>query len=348
MKLFEEQLKRTKEYSGRLIDVYTDEILIHQNNATALREVVDHPGGVCVAARTHENKYLMVRQYRYAQQAVGLEFIAGKKEPSEDPFIGIQRELLEEGGAVAQTWYELGETFPSPAYLNEKIHLYLATDLEMNQQQLEENEFVVLEEYTIDEIINRIQSNEIQDLKTIALAYMLKSIEADPRYKSLKTENLLLRRVNNNDIEDINNNFKGDILKYLYPTQHKDIQETTKIVNHFKQHSPQSDYVYAITKDSKFIGLCGIHGLKNEFVELGIWTIPDVHGHHYGREAIGALLDFGSSLGIYIYHYPVDHRNIPSVKIPLYFGGKIVKDIEKETTADSRELEIVTYEIKTK
>ena len=115
----------------------------------------------------------MVQQYRYAQEAVGLEFIAGKKEPNEDPFLSIQRELLEEGGVIAHTWRDLGQSFPSPAYLNEKIHLYTAEDLELKAQNLDDEEVMILKEYALEEIISMIEQGEIQDLKTIALAYRL-------------------------------------------------------------------------------------------------------------------------------------------------------------------------------
>ncbi|HHX52539.1 MAG TPA: NUDIX hydrolase [Erysipelothrix sp.] len=173
MKLYEEKLKRKVKYEGHLVDVYEDEVLIHDKNTHAIREVVNHSGGVCVAAKTVNNKYLMVQQYRYAQEAVGLEFIAGKKEPNEDPFLSIQRELLEEGGVIAHTWRDLGQSFPSPAYLNEKIHLYTAEDLELKAQNLDDEEVMILKEYALEEIISMIEQGEIQDLKTIALAYRL-------------------------------------------------------------------------------------------------------------------------------------------------------------------------------
>lgn len=173
MKQYEEKLKREVKYQGTLVDVYRDEVLIHKNNVKAIREVVNHIGGVCVAAKTKDDKYLMVRQYRYGQQAVGLEFIAGKKEPNEDPFISIQRELLEEGGVIAKNWKDLGPSFPSPAYLNEAIHLYYADDLEYHTQQLDPEENIILEEHSLDDIIKMIETNEIQDLKTIAIAYRL-------------------------------------------------------------------------------------------------------------------------------------------------------------------------------
>lgn len=176
MKYFEETKQRKCIYQGVVFDVYEDEVLLHQNNQLTTRELIDHPGGVCVAAQRSDGKFILVSQYRYAQQAIGLEFIAGKKEKDEDPFKAIQRELQEEGGVMAQTWHELGEAFPSPAYLNEKIHLYYAKDLTTVGQHLDEEEFIQLYYLSLDEIIQMIEQNEIKDMKTILLAYKLKSM----------------------------------------------------------------------------------------------------------------------------------------------------------------------------
>ena len=65
-----------------------------------IREVVEHPGGVAIAALTDQNELLLVDQFRYAQQRIMREVPAGKREPGEDPLVTAQRELQEETGYI--------------------------------------------------------------------------------------------------------------------------------------------------------------------------------------------------------------------------------------------------------
>ncbi len=349
MKLYEEKLKREIKYEGQLVDVYLDDVLIHETQTQSKREVVNHIGGVCVAAMTHENKFLMVRQYRYAQQEVGLEFIAGKKEPQEDPDISIKRELLEEGGAIAKTWMNLGTSFPSPAYLNEEIQLYFAQDLEFVGQNLDDDEVIILEQLTLDEIIHQIETHQIKDLKTIALAYRLQHELNKVSNRELETSRLILKPIKLSDANEVYDNFNEDIIEFLYPNVHESLDETIDVLeNMIDKRREDVDYVYTIRnkQTNEFLGLIGLHQLNTEAPELGIWLKQSAHNQKYGTESVRALLNLTKALGYHSVTYPVDHRNKASVKIPLHFNGKLIKSMQQVTTLDKRQLEIVTYEIK--
>ena len=100
-----------------------------------------------------------------------------------------------------------------------------------------------------------------------------------------------------------------------------------------------------LKSNDDFIGLVGLHNLKNEVPELGIWTKLESHGNHYGREAIGGLIDYAHVLKIKKLYYPVDRRNISSKKIPLFYGGKLIVDYKEVKTLDGRILEEEVYEI---
>ena len=81
----------------------------------------------------------------------------------------------------------------------------------------------------------------------------------------------------------------------MLPAPAKNIDETRGIVSRFMdERRCGTDYVYAITQkaNGEFIGLAGLHHLKEKVPELGIWTKLSSHGNHYGREAIGALIDY--------------------------------------------------------
>ena len=96
MKLFEETIEREDIFSGRVVKLHRDRVLL-ENGKTSVREVIDHPGGVSVAVLTEENELLFVRQFRYPYHEVILELPAGKLEPGEDPFLA---ELAEKNGGT--------------------------------------------------------------------------------------------------------------------------------------------------------------------------------------------------------------------------------------------------------
>ena len=165
---------------------------------------------------------------------------------------------------------------------------------------------------------------------------------------NIETSRLILVPVSEVHIKEIYENFNEQIITYMAPAAAKDIGETSEVVHRFiDQREKNTDYVYAITLKSsgEFIGVAGLHNLKNGIPELGIWTKINSHGNHYGREAIGGVIEYARSLGIKKMLYPVDRRNIPSKKIPLFYGGKIVIDYKKVETPDGRTLEEEIYEI---
>lgn len=165
MHLFEKKLDSQKIFSGKIIDLFLDKVELEDGNI-ANREVVNHNGGVCVVPITDDNKIIMVKQYRYPMGEVVLEIPAGKLDKGEDHFEAGKRELLEETGMNASFYKFIGELYPAPAYLNEIIYMYIAKDLIKLSQKLDEDEFLDIEYYHIDNLINMIISGEIKDAKT--------------------------------------------------------------------------------------------------------------------------------------------------------------------------------------
>ena len=123
MKLFEKTLKSESVFEGRVIHVKLDDVEL-ENGDTAKREIIEHPGGVCIAALTEKNELLFVRQFRYPYKEIVLELPAGKLEKGQTPLENGKRELLEETGAVGREYVTLGQVYPSPGYCGEIIHLY--------------------------------------------------------------------------------------------------------------------------------------------------------------------------------------------------------------------------------
>ena len=165
MKLMEKTIKQERIYEGKIISVRRDEVLL-SNGKTALREVVEHGGGVCIAALTKGNELLFVRQFRYPYGEALLELPAGKREKTENPLECGKRELKEETGAVGRNYLSLGQLYPSPGYCGEIIHLYVCRVEEMGDMNPDEDEFLHVEKIPLDRAVELVLNNEIADAKT--------------------------------------------------------------------------------------------------------------------------------------------------------------------------------------
>ncbi|MBO6232274.1 MAG: NUDIX hydrolase [Ruminiclostridium sp.] len=165
MELTEKQVASELKYKGSVIDVYSDTALL-ENGKEAKRDVVRHPGGVCIVALTENNEVYLVRQFRYPHGKVLTEIPAGKLEWGESHLECGKRELREETGNTADEFTYLGCLYPTPAYDSEVIHMYLAKGLHKDKQKLDEDEF--LEAFTVpfDKAVEMVMNGEIEDAKT--------------------------------------------------------------------------------------------------------------------------------------------------------------------------------------
>ena len=168
MNLTEKPLSQEYIYKGKIINLRVDTALLPNGN-TAKREVVEHPGGVCVAALTENDEIYIVRQFRYPYQEVLPEVPAGKLEFSEDPLLCGMRELTEETGISADTYTFLGKLYPSPGYVGEIIYMYLATGLHEGKANPDEDEFLECEKIPLSDLVQMVLDGEIKDAKTQAI-----------------------------------------------------------------------------------------------------------------------------------------------------------------------------------
>lgn len=165
MKLEEKTLNKNYIYHGKIINLRCDDALL-PNGKAAKREIVEHPGGVLIAPITKDNELIFVKQFRYAYMDVLLELPAGKLEKGEEPLLTGKRELLEEVGATAKKYTDLGKFYPSCGYTNEVIHLYSAEDLSFSEQHLDEDEFLNIVKIPLYDAVAMVLNNEIPDGKT--------------------------------------------------------------------------------------------------------------------------------------------------------------------------------------
>ncbi len=167
MKLFEKHLSTKEIFDGKVIKLKVDEVLL-ENGEKTFREVIQHTGGVTVLPLDDENNVYVVRQFRYPHNGVLIELPAGKINLGEDPLECGKRELLEEVGAVASEYTSLGEFFPTPAYDDEIIYMYLARGLTFTCQSLDEGEFLEVDKIPLSTLVDMIMEDKIPDGKTQA------------------------------------------------------------------------------------------------------------------------------------------------------------------------------------
>lgn len=165
--MFEEKtMKSDKLYEGKILNLRVDTVELPDKKYSK-REIVEHPGSVAVIPITEDDSIVLVKQYRKAVEKFLLEIPAGKLEINEEPRVTAIRELREETGYSTEKMEYLMEFYSSPGFTNEKIYLFLATDLVKGELDHDTDEYITVEKYNIDILKKMIERGEIIDSKTI-------------------------------------------------------------------------------------------------------------------------------------------------------------------------------------
>lgn len=167
------RLSRELMYKGAIIDLYKDKVQDPDGNVQDY-DFIGHKGAAAVLPVTDDGKLVMVRQYRNALDRFTIELPAGGLNGKDEPgIVCAARELEEETGYKSDDLEFLLAVNTTIAFCNEKIEIYIARNLQKSQQHLDEGEFVEVEEYTVEELVEKIYNMEITDAKTVSaiLAY---------------------------------------------------------------------------------------------------------------------------------------------------------------------------------
>lgn len=174
-----EQIKRINrelKFKGKIIDFYQDTMEIDGDH-TVIWDFIKHKGAAAVVPVTEDGKILMVRQYRNALDRYTLEIPAGALDEADElGIICAGRELEEETGYRSENLEWLITLRTTVAFCNERIEVFVAKNLIPSHQHLDEDEFIDLKAYTIEELKEKIFSGEIEDAKTVSalMAYAVK------------------------------------------------------------------------------------------------------------------------------------------------------------------------------
>ena len=171
----EKEVERNYVFKGNIINVRVDKVEM-PDGLIAIREVVEHNGGVGVIPIDENKMVTLVRQYRHPVGKDVLEIPAGKLAKGEDPLACGIRELKEETGLCAEKYVYLCASLPSPGYACETIHLYLATGLTQGEAELDPDEYLNVERYPLEKVLEMAMQGEIIDGKTLIALFMAKNL----------------------------------------------------------------------------------------------------------------------------------------------------------------------------
>lgn len=172
------RLSRDLVQKGAIIEYYQDTMQVPNGNIVKW-DFIKHNGAAAVVPVDEQGRLIMVRQYRNALERYTLEIPAGGLNGPDEPTMdAAARELTEETGYHAEKLELLISIYTTVAFCNEKIDIYLATGLTPGKQNLDEDEYVDVKAYTVDELVDKIYAGEIQDSKTVSaiLAYKNKYV----------------------------------------------------------------------------------------------------------------------------------------------------------------------------
>jgi ADP-ribose pyrophosphatase len=154
-------------HDGRIVKLSLEEVRLPNGNTVTL-ELIRHPGAAAVVPVDHDGNVVLVRQYRHATGSWLLEVPAGKLDhPGESPDACALREVEEETGYRAGRLEPLGWIWTTPGFTNEKIWLFLASDLTPSRPNLQADEVLSVEKLPLVEAARRAVDGEIVDSKSV-------------------------------------------------------------------------------------------------------------------------------------------------------------------------------------
>lgn len=164
MSFNEKTISSEIKYKGKILNLRID--TVESVNGESTREIVEHSGGAVVLPLLPNKNVVMIRQFRKPIERDVLEIPAGKIEQGESPEETAFRELREETGYKANNMTLLTKMYPSVGYSEELLYIYLATDLEPEETDFDENEDIDTYSYHIDDLYEMVMEGKIQDAKT--------------------------------------------------------------------------------------------------------------------------------------------------------------------------------------
>ena len=164
--LVERFVKKRTVWRGKCVDFRVDTVRL-PDGKLATREYLDHPGAVGVVPFLDRDTIVMVRQYRHPVGQVTLEIPAGKLDKGESVLTCLKREMAEETGFTARRYTPLIIYWPTPAFANELLHLYIASGLRKGDMRADDDEFIECVTLPFRRAVDMVRKGMIKDSKTV-------------------------------------------------------------------------------------------------------------------------------------------------------------------------------------
>lgn len=166
------KIRQELAYKGKIVDFYRDYIQL-PNGKEVEWDLVKHNGAAAILPVDEDGNIIMVRQYRNTLDRETLEIPAGGINRGEqDPGAAALRELEEETGYTAEEARHLTSIITAIGFSNEIVHIYWTKVRKKTHQNLDEDEFINIQKYTLEELIQMIMTGKIIDAKTITAVFM--------------------------------------------------------------------------------------------------------------------------------------------------------------------------------
>jgi len=165
---------RTTIHRGKVFELIRENVTL-ENGTTTDVEFIEHPGAAAIIPFLDDTRIVLLRQYRHALKRYIWEIPAGTLDPQEEIISCAKRELTEETGYSAGQWHQLGEIIPLPGYSDERIHIFLAADLQSADRHLDADEVIHVQEVDFFKALAMIGDGEIQDAKSIVGLFLASS-----------------------------------------------------------------------------------------------------------------------------------------------------------------------------
>jgi ADP-ribose pyrophosphatase len=164
-------IKRHEVYKSKIFTLVEEEAK-DPSGFKIERVIVRHGGSAVMLVVDDRDRVLLVKQFRLPAEKDLWEIPAGRLDPGEKPLQTAKRELIEETGYSAKKWKKLAAYWPSPGYVSEKMHLFLATDLTQGEATPMEDERIEVRWFKKKDLANMVRQGKIEDGKTL-LAFTL-------------------------------------------------------------------------------------------------------------------------------------------------------------------------------
>ena len=158
--------RRTPLHQGRVFLLVRENVTLDNGVSTDL-DYIEHPGAAAIVPLIAPGDVLLIKQYRHALKQYIWEIPAGTLNPDEPVMECARRELIEETGYAAGVWQKLAELTPVPGYSDERVHLFLASELTAARQELDADEVLAVHRMPLARALDMITRGDIQDAKTI-------------------------------------------------------------------------------------------------------------------------------------------------------------------------------------